>query len=372
MNWTEIRIKTTEEASDAVSEMLTSIGAAGVVIEDPNDIRKLIEAPGSLDYADDEFMNSLGEDVLIKAYFSCDEGECLAADISGEGIAAVTSGEGELVALVKEKLAFISNFLDVGEGYSGSSSVDDEDWSTSWKKFYKPFNITEHIVIKPSWEEYFPKAGEIIIELDPGMAFGTGTHETTMLCSQLLEKHLKPDDTVLDAGCGTGILSIVAAKLGAASVTAFDIDEIAVRVTKENCEINGVQQCITAFSGTLEGISTGVVTAGGATGGRVTAVDETEMASSPDSAVRLSGALKAIETDKVDIVVANIIADVIVNMTEKVGKYLKRDGLFITSGIIRERKDDVVKACKENGLSLEEFNEAGEWVAMVFKCQNSL
>jgi len=120
MDWIEIRIRTTGEASDAVSEMLTSIGAAGVVIEDPDDIRKLIEAPGSLDYADDEFMESLGEDVVVKAYFS------------GE------TGEKELVALINEKLKFISTFLDTGKGYEGCSYVDDQDWATGWKKYYKP------------------------------------------------------------------------------------------------------------------------------------------------------------------------------------------------------------------------------------------
>ncbi|NTV89004.1 MAG: 50S ribosomal protein L11 methyltransferase [Clostridiales bacterium] len=354
MNWTEIRIKTTEEAIDAVSEMLTEAGAAGVVIEDPNDIRKIIEAPGSLDYADEEFMNSLGEDVLVKAYFNCEGKE--------EG----------LVALIKEKLVFISQFLDVGEGYAGLGSVDDEDWSTAWKKYYKPFNITDRIVIKPTWEEYAPKENEMIIELDPGMAFGTGTHETTMLCSQLLEKYLEKGDKVLDAGCGSGILSIVAAKLGAEAVTAFDIDVIAVRVTKENCELNGVEKCVSAFSGTLDGAYTGVVTAGGATAGRIQTVAESELEPEAGNDEKLAEALKSLEAEKVDIVVANIIADVIVSMTGKVGKYLEDGGLFITSGIIRERKDDVVNACAADGLELVELKEAGEWVAMVFKCQNSL
>jgi ribosomal protein L11 methyltransferase len=354
MNWTEVRIKTTEEASDAVSEMLNSIGAAGVVIEDPNDIRKLIEAPGSLDYADDDFMANLGEDVLIKAYFSSE------------------TGEEELAALLKEKLAWISRFLDVGEGYAGCGSIDDEDWATAWKKHYKPFSIAENIVIKPTWEEYAARPEEIVIELDPGMAFGTGTHETTMLCSQLLGKHIKSGDKVLDAGCGSGILSIVAAKLGASPITAFDIDPVAVRVTNENAVINGVEGSIRAFSGTLDGITTGVVTAGGATAGRILTVDESELKLENEEAKALAVALKELEDAKADVVVANIIADVIVGLTDKVGRYLKPGGLFITSGIIRERKDDVIKACEDNSLCLTEDIEAGEWVAMVFKCQDSL
>ena len=314
MKWIEVRIKTTEEASDAVSEMFTSIGAGGVVIENPNDIRKLIESPGSLDYADEEFMNSLGEDVIVKAYFQTE------------------NTNGELIQLVKEKLKFISNFLEIGEGYAGCSEIDDEDWATAWKKYYKPFNISEHVVIKPSWEEYNTAAGEIVIELDPGMAFGTGTHETTKLCSQYLEKYVEEGDTVIDIGSGTGILSIIAAKLGAGRITACDVDDIAVRVTKENCMINGVHDKITV----------------------------------------LKGVLNDIEKKKANIVVANIITDVIISISGLIPYYLKQDGYFITSGIIKERKNDVIDACKSAGIIFDSMLELGEWVAIVFRCQNSL
>jgi ribosomal protein L11 methyltransferase len=314
MKWTEVRIITTEEAYDAVSDMLTSIGAGGVVIEDPNDIRRQIESPGSLDYADEEFMNSLGEDVTVKAYFHGDY------NIS------------ELEQLIKEKIVFISKFLDTGKGYTGYSEVDDEDWATAWKKHYKPFHISEHIVIKPSWEEYTSAAGEIVIELDPGMAFGTGTHETTRLCAQLLEKYLKKGDSVIDVGCGTGILSIIAAKLGAKRIEACDIDKMAVRITGENCLINGVSD-------------------------RVTVSDSV---------------LKDLKSGNTDLVVANIIADVIVDIAGRVPYYLKKDGYFITSGIIRERKDEVIEAYRANGFLLESLHESGEWVAIVFRCQDSL
>ena len=212
MKWLEIQITTTEEASDAISEMLTSIGAGGVVIEDPNDILARINSPDSLDYADEEFLSSLGEDVVIKAYFPSHQGR--------EGV----------VELIKEKLVFISGFLDTGKGYSGISEVDDEEWATAWKKYYRPFNISSKIVIKPSWEDYTAKENETVIELDPGMAFGTGTHETTRLCACMLEKFVKAGDSVIDLGCGTGILSIIAAKLGAKRVLAADIDETAVRI----------------------------------------------------------------------------------------------------------------------------------------------
>lgn len=314
MKWLELKVVTTEEASDAVSEMLMSIGAGGVAIEDPNDIKRQINSAESLDYADDEFLNSLGDDVTIKAYFP--------SDSHGEG----------LIPLVCEKLGFISGFLDIGKGYTGISEVDDEDWATAWKKYYKPFNISTRVVIKPSWEEYIPEEDEIIIELDPGMAFGTGTHETTRMCAQLLERYIKTQDEVIDLGCGTGILSIIAAKLGARSILAADIDETAVKVTKENCIINRVEDRVTAVKGVLEGL----------------------------------------ERQRSDIVVANIIADVIRNISPLVPYYMKKDGYFITSGIIKERKDEIIVAYVKQGFVLKESLEMGEWVAMVFRWQDSL
>jgi ribosomal protein L11 methyltransferase len=294
--------------------MLTSIGAGGVVIEDPNEIRRQIESPESLDYADQEFMDSLGTDVTIKAYFN--------QEYTPE----------ELSALIPEKLKFISQFLDVGQGYAGYSLVDDEDWSTAWKKYYKPFHISDSVVIKPSWEDYDKKDGEIIIELDPGMAFGTGTHETTRLCSQLLERHVKKGDTLIDVGCGTGILSIIAVKLGAVKATAIDIDDVAARVTGENCAINGVSDSIDVRKGVLADI----------------------------------------EPFKADLVVANIIADVVIKLSEPMPQYLKKGGILLTSGIIRERREDVVKAYTGLGFEVITIDEMGEWVAIVFKCPDSL
>ena len=314
MKWTEVCIKTTEEASDAISEMLNTIGAGGVVIEDPNEIRRQIESPNSLDYADQEFMDSLGTEVTVKAYFNEEK-----------------TAE-ELAILIKEKLNFISQFLNVGKGYVGSSSVDDEDWSTAWKKYYKPFNISNNVAIKPSWEEYEKKAGEIVIEMDPGMAFGTGTHETTRLCSQLLEEYVKPGDSVIDVGCGTGILSIIAVKLGAQNAIAVDIDEVAARVSRENCRINGVLDSISVSKGVLSDI----------------------------------------KPQKVDIVVANIIADVVIGISGQVPAYLKQGGVLLTSGIIHERRDDVVKAYTGLGFELVKILEMGEWVAIVFRCPDSL
>jgi ribosomal protein L11 methyltransferase len=281
---------------------------------DPYDIRKEIEKPNTLDYADDKFIDSLGEDVIIKAYFN-------------ESVSKT-----ELVELIKEKLSFIGQFLDIGKGYDGFVEVDDEDWSTSWKKYYKPLQIAENIIIKPSWEEYCHTDDEIVIELDPGMAFGTGTHETTAMCARFLRKYMAEGDLVLDVGCGSGILSIIAAKLGAKSVNSVDIDEVAVRVARENCELNGADSVVS--------VSTGII--------------------------------QNMPVEKNDLIVANIIASVIVDIADDVKKRLKQNGLFITSGIIKERKEEVLNTYINKGFEHIDTEELGEWVAMVFKCQSSL
>ncbi|WP_110462067.1 50S ribosomal protein L11 methyltransferase [Ruminiclostridium sufflavum] len=317
MKWYEIRVNTTEEASDAVSEMLTSMGAGGVAIMDPFDIRKEILNPNTLDYADDEFLESLGEDVIIKAYFQN------GLDIN------------DVLKQINEGLKNISQFLDIGKGLDGYGEIDDEDWSTSWKKYYKPFRLTDRIVIKPTWEEYEVNPNDIAVEMDPGMAFGTGTHETTQMCSRLLDNYMKDEYEVLDVGCGTGILSIIAGKLGARKVEAIDIDEVAVRVAAENISLNKESSRINVFKGVLTDL----------------AQDE----------------------KKYDIIVANIIANVIIDLAEVIPYYLKRKAsLFITSGIIKERRQEVVNACLKSGMSCIETLEMGEWVAMVFKCQDTL
>lgn len=316
MKWYEIRINTTDEASDAVAEMLTTMGAGGVAIKDPFDIRKEIEKPGTLDYADDEFLETLGEDVIISAYFQN------GLDIN------------DLLKQINDGLMNISQFLDTGKGLEGYGEVDDEDWSTAWKKYYKPFRLTDRIVIKPTWEEYRAEENDIIVEMDPGMAFGTGTHETTQMCSILLDKYISANHDVLDVGCGTGILSIIASKLGAKKIEAIDIDEVAVRVAKENIEINGEAGKIKAFQAVLSDLKAG--------------------------------------DEKFDIIVANIIANVIIDLSSLIPYYLKKNSLFITSGIIKERKQDVIDACLKNGMSLIDDLEMGEWVAMVFRCPDTL
>lgn len=306
MNWNEVVVTTTHTASDVVCDMLEELGSSGVVIIDPYDIKEEIEKPNTLDYADDEFLNSLGEDVDIKAYFS----EDIAKD--------------ELILKIQEKLEFMSQFIDVGKKTIQFNVVNGEDWATSWKKYYKPIRISDRVVIKPSWEEYEPKEDDVVIELEPGMAFGTGQHETTKLCSKFLERFIKKDDKVLDVGTGTGILSIIAKKLGAKEVLAVDIDPVCAKVAKENSEKNNVE--ISVSCGVLEDVKEG----------------------------------------NFDVVVANIIANVIIDFANKLDFYVKKDGYFIASGIIKERKEEVIKAVESNGFKLIECIQDKDWVAMVF------
>jgi ribosomal protein L11 methyltransferase len=320
MKWTKVSIKTTAEACDAVSEMLMSLGAGGVVIEDPNEVRRQVESLESPEYADGNLIDSLpggamdAGKVTIKAYFSRERAQV------------------ELDDSIKGKLDYISRFLDTGGLSVAYEEVDDEDWAVSWKKYYKPFNIAGGIVIKPSWEKYDAKPGETVVVMDPGMAFGTGLHETTRLCSRLLLEHVKKGDVVIDVGCGTGILSIIAAICGASGVFAVDTDGTAVRTAHDNCRINGLL----------------------------------------DRIVVKQGELKDFELPKADLIVANIIADVVIGLAAYAPRYLKRDGMMLVSGIIKERKNDVLNAFRDYGFDFVSMDEMGEWVAMVFRCRGSL
>lgn len=307
MEWHEIVITTTHEASDAVCDLLETLNSCGVVIEDPYDIINEIKKPNTLDYADDDFLDSLGEDVKIKAYF---DGNL---------------NEKELIVKIQEKLEAISGFLDLGKKEVSYNSVKQEDWSTLWRKNYKPIRISKRVVIKPSWEEYKKEPSDVVVELEPGLAFGTGQHETTKLCSEFLEKYINPNDKVLDVGCGTGILSIISKKLGASKVLAVDIDPMCVKVAKENCCKNG--ETIDVICGVLEDVC--------------------------DS--------------NFDIIVANIIADVIIDFSPILGGVIKNEGFFIASGIIKEREQEVRVALQNCNFSMVERKSDGDWVAMVFK-----
>lgn len=205
--------------------------------------------------------------------------------------------------------------------------VKEEDWAGSWKKYYKPLRIGERLVVVPAWEKYDEKPGDLILKMDPGMAFGTGTHETTRLVAMLIEKYVNPNDVCLDLGTGSGILAIAASKLGAKSVNAYDIDPVAVRVATENVRDNGIENIVCGKSDLFCGV----------------------------------------EEKTYDLICANIVADIIIRMLPDVKKYLKAGGILITSGIIDERAGEVLKAAEATPLVHLETREEKNWCAMVFK-----
>lgn len=311
MNWTEVTIKTTTEAVEAISNILMEERCGGVMIEDPKDF--LFQKKNELDwdYVEEEVFNKSGQDgVLIKTYIP-EERNVL-----------------ELIETVKARIALLPSFgLDIGEGSVSLSNVHESDWANEWKKYYKPTKIGKKIVVKPSWEDYEEQEGDLIIELDPGMAFGTGTHETTSMCIRELENYVDETKTVFDIGCGSGILAIAAAKLGAKEVVGGDLDEVAVKVSKENCEINHVS----------------------------------------DQVIVKHGSLFEVVDSKADVIVANIIADIIKILAKDVSKFLKEDGVFIASGIILAKIDEVCEALEENGFEIVKVERLGEWSAIVSK-----
>ncbi len=334
MKWAEFTIITTEEASDAIAEMLAQIGADGIAVTDPWEIRRIIEDPDSLSYADGGFVDSLGEDVTVKAYFAeldglirlgpkaeeyIDEFDTTAiyGNITGSRVSV-----DEALRILKEQLGKISAFLDIGKGFDSWKYVQDQDWENEWKKDYKAFRISDRVVICPSWETFEASPSDVVVSLDPGSAFGTGTHETTSTCAVILDDVIKGGEKVLDLGTGSGILAIICKKLGAGEIDAVDIDKLAVDVAVDNCEINGC----------------------------------------PDIQCYV-GELKNVRSSDYDIIVANIIADVIASIACDIPSRLAPGGKFICSGIINTKKEMVEKALADSGFKILRVEEKNDWMA---------
>ncbi|KSU85814.1 MULTISPECIES: 50S ribosomal protein L11 methyltransferase [Fictibacillus] len=308
MKWSEISIHTTQEAVEPISNILHEAGASGVVIEDPEDlIKERTSVFGEIYQLDPNDYPEEG--VLIKAYLP------------------VTSFLGETVDEVKEAINNLMTYdIDLGHNHVTISEVNEEEWATAWKKYYKPVKISEKITITPTWEDYQPvSSDEVIIELDPGMAFGTGTHPTTVMCLQAIEKYLNPGDEVIDVGTGSGVLSIAAAHLGAKHVQAFDLDEVAVSSANINVKLNKAAEKIT---------------------------------------VKQNNLLNGIE-GPADLIVGNLLADIILRFVPDAARVLKQDGLFITSGIIQGKKNEVKEELKQNGFTIVEVLEMEDWVAII-------
>lgn len=336
MRWIEVAIETTHDASDAVCEMLAQLGADGIAVCDPQEIKEIIDAPDSLTYADDGYVKSLGESVSVRAYFAeFPDGVRLGAkeeeydNPTGVGtiygqIAKGVHTPDEVFGIITSRLHDIGQYLPVGKGLSAHRYVAEEDWANSWKKYYEILSISPRVVICPSWENYEPREGEVVVTLDPGSAFGTGTHETTAMCAEVIDGIITADDKVLDLGTGSGILSIIAKKLGAASVEAIDIDRLAVDVARENCVQNGVDiDCHT-------------------------------------------GELKDAKRNDYSLIVANIVADVIVSLCPDIGDFLAPGGRFLVSGIIDSKKERVTEACEKAGFRLLSAHRKGDWHAFLY------
>ena len=234
MKWSEIAIHTTNEAVEPVSNILHEAGASGVVIEDPLELVK-------------ERENVFGEIYQLNPADYPEEGVIVKAYMP------VTSFLAETIEAIKDSINNLSSYdIDLGQNAVSISEVHEEEWATAWKKYYHPVKISERFTIVPTWEEYEPvSSDELIIELDPGMAFGTGTHPTTVMCIQALERTVQKDDLVVDVGTGSGVLSIASALLGAKHIQALDLDEVAVESAKMNIKLNKVQDRIDVSQGNL-------------------------------------------------------------------------------------------------------------------------
>lgn len=302
MKYTEVKIYTSQEGIDPLTCVLMDMGIAGFAIEDARDYQDLMNKKNDYDwdYIDDSLMEL--EHVRTSVTFYLEENET----------------NRSLLEQLREKYELVWR------------PVDDSEWKDNWKEYFKPTKITDKIVIKPTWEAYENKENELVIEIDPGMAFGTGTHPTTSLCVKLLEKYIEPGkDAVLDVGCGSGILSIASALLGAKDVLAVDIDPVAVEVSKENVNLNHLFEKISVIEGDLT---------------------------------------KGLQF-RADVVAANLMADLVMMLSKDVAAHLKGKSIYISSGILIEKQAEVVAAIEACGFHILDIMEEGEWCAIAAKTE---
>lgn len=312
-NWTEVTIWTSTAGIDAVTGMLMDLGIDGFVIEDSQDFEDFLhDTEIYWDYVDEKLSQEKKDaETNVKIYVED-------SPAGAEMLAQVNAGLAELRARDTEK-AF-------GRCVTELASIRQEDWENNWKQYFKPFRVGETFLIKPSWEQCEPEEGRRILEIDPSSSFGTGTHNTTQLCICELERLVKPGARLLDMGCGSGILSVAGLLLGAGSAVGVDIDALAVKTAVANAEINHVGDRFTGICGNLADKVTGTF----------------------------------------DVVVANIVADVVILLTKDAPRFMKPDTVYIMSGIIDTREDDVL-ACLADKFEIIDRKEEKGWVALAAK-----
>lgn len=326
MKWKKFKIKTTTEAEDIIISTLYDIGLEGAQIED--------HVPLTAMEKEQMFVDILPEgpedDGIAWLSFFVEEDEDGNLVLNQEHIT-----EAEILERVRRELDGLRPFCAIGEGTISVDETEDVDWINNWKKYFKQFYVDDILII-PSWEEVKEEdRDKMIIHIDPGTAFGTGMHETTQLCIRQLKKYVTPETELLDVGTGSGILSIIACRLGAAHALGTDLDPCAVPAVEENKEANGIaDEAFTMMIGNI--------------------IDDPKIQDE-------------VGYDKYDIVVANILAEVLVPLTPEVVRHLKPGGVYITSGIIQEREPMVTEAVKTAGLELVEVTRQGEWVSVTAK-----
>ena len=304
MDYIEVTVSTSTAASEAVSDILIGLGAVGTQILDRADLPDVEHPLHDWELMDQSVIDNMPEDVQVKAWFEAETAPAVLERLPGN----------------LEKLR--RGWKDPGTLTVSTYFTPGQDWSENWKKYYKAFRAGRRIVVKPTWESWTPVPGDIVLEIDPGMAFGTGTHETTALCVELIEEYMK-DGSFLDIGSGSGILGICAAKLGARDVLCIDIDPDAVVTARDNIRQNGLAEKVTAVAGDLNK-----------------------------------------DIDRLyDTVAANILAPIIIKLCPSLDRTLKKNGLFICSGILLEQADDVEKALKDNHFRIIEKRTKGDWAS---------
>ena len=312
MKWNKFRLKTTTESEDIVSSMLMDLGIQGIEIEDKVPLTQLDKQQMFVDILPE----IAADDGVAYISFYLEEEEDKEA----------------ILANVKAELEEMSTYLNVGECTIEESQTEDVDWVNNWKQYFHQFYVDDELII-PSWEEVKPEdEDKMIIHIDPGTAFGTGMHETTQLCIRQIRKYVTPDTTILDVGCGSGILGMLALKFGAKYSVGTDLDPCAIDATHENMEVNGLTK--DQYEVMIGNI-----------------IDDKEIQDK-------------VGYEKYDIVAANILADVLVPLTPVIVNQMKKGGIYITSGIIDDKEETVVNAVKAAGLEVLEVTYQGEWVSV--------